>query len=139
MIDEAIGRQNNLIVEQVRSAHDAVVAIYRFGSTVTSVTRADSDVDVAVLTSQRMSPDAWFDLQEGLSAVLGREVDVLDLAVASPVLAVQVIAADRLIYDGDSIARGLFEDQALSGYARLNEERRGILERIAAEGTVYGR
>jgi hypothetical protein len=26
-----------------------------------------------------------------------------------------------------------------SAYARLNEERRAILERVAAEGTVYGR
>jgi hypothetical protein len=58
---------------------------------------------------------------------------------ASPVLAIQVIAGGRLLHDGDSQARGRFGDLTFGTYARLNEERRGILERIAAEGTVYGR
>jgi hypothetical protein len=54
-------------------------------------------------------------------------------------MAVQVIGGGQLVYDGDSDARGRFEDHALGAYARLNEERRGILDRVASEGTVYGR
>jgi len=53
-------------------------------------------------------------------------------------MAIQIITAGRLIYDGDPDERGRFEDRTFGAYARLNEERRGILERIAAEGTVYG-
>jgi hypothetical protein len=52
---------------------------------------------------------------------------------------VQVIGHGELVHDGDSAARGEFEDRVLGAYARLNEERRGILERVAREGTVYGR
>jgi hypothetical protein len=52
---------------------------------------------------------------------------------------VQVIAGGTLLFEGDGEARGRFEDRALGDYARLNEERRAILERIAREGTVYGR
>ncbi len=63
----------------------------------------------------------------------------MDLAVASPVMAIQVVARGELLYDGEPEARGRFEDRAFGAYARLNEERRGILERVAAEGTVYGR
>ena len=49
------------------------------------------------------------------------------------------MARGQLLYDGDSAARGRFEDLTFGLYARLNEERRGILERVRAEGTVYGR
>ncbi len=54
-------------------------------------------------------------------------------------LAIQIVAKGRLLFDGDAAARGGFEDRTFSAYARLNEERRGILERIATEGTVHGR
>ena len=48
-------------------------------------------------------------------------------------MAIQIITTGQLIYDG------LFEDRTFGAYVRLNEERRGILERIAADVTVYGR
>ena len=54
-------------------------------------------------------------------------------------MAIQAVAQGLLLYDGDSAARGKFEDLTFGSYARLNEERRGILERIAADGSVYGR
>jgi hypothetical protein len=63
----------------------------------------------------------------------------VDLRAASPVMAIQVIGKGRLLLDNDASARGRFEDLTYGVYARLNEERRGILERVAAEGTVYGR
>ena len=44
-----------------------------------------------------------------------------------------------MLLDNDASARGHFEDLTYGVYARLNEERRGILQRVAAEGTVYGR
>jgi hypothetical protein len=78
-------------------------------------------------------------LQETLAAQLGRDVDLIDLAGASTVMAMQVITGGRLLYDDASGLRDRFEDLTFSAYARLNEERRGILDRVAAEGTVYGR
>lgn len=127
------------IVEALRAARGDVIAVYRFGSTVSAATHRDSDIDVAVLTRERLSADSRFDLQERLAAALGHDVDLVDLGVTSPVLAIQIVAAGQVLYDGDSEARGLFEDRVFGAYARLNEERRGILDRIVAEGTVYGR
>lgn len=68
-----------------------------------------------------------------------QSVDLVDLRVASPVMAIQVIGTGRVLLDNDASARGRFEDLTYGVYARLNEERRGILQRVAAEGTVYGR
>jgi uncharacterized protein len=131
--------RHRLIVEELRHALDGVVAIYLFGSAALDSMHPSSDVDVAVLGHNRLTPAERFDLQERLAARVGSDVDLLDLATATPVMAIQVVTGGRVLYDGDTAARELFEDRTFGAYARLNEERRGILERIAEEGTIYGR
>jgi len=126
-------------VATICAALPEVQAVYHFGSTAAGSDGPDSDIDLAVLGPHALDPLARFDLQEQLAAAVGRSVDLVDLRAASPVMAMQVLATGRLLYDASPEARGLFEDRAFGSYARLNEERRGILERIAAEGTVYGR
>ncbi len=135
----SLQQQDDLIVATLRRALDGLIAVYRFGSTAHGTESAGSDTDIAVLTRTRIPADVRFDLQERLAASLGRDVDLVDLASASPVLAMQAVGRGLLLHDGDSESRGRFEDRTFGAYARLNEERRGILERIAAEGTVYGR
>lgn len=116
-----------------------VQAIYHFGSTATGTEGPDSDIDLAILGPYSLDPLVRFDLQEQLALALRRSVDLVDLRAASPVMVMQVLATGRLLHDAAPEARGLFEDRSFGTYARLNEERRGILERVAAEGTVYGR
>jgi len=134
-----LDREDHIIVGQLRQALQALIAVYRFGSSAEDATHPASDIDIAVLAGRRLTPTERFDLQEQLASRLGRDVDLVNLEAASPVLAIQVVAKGRLLFDGDAAARGGFEDRTFSAYARLNEERRGILERIATEGTVHGR
>jgi predicted nucleotidyltransferase len=138
-VTRGLEHENRAIVDLLRDAIDGLIAVYRFGSTVDGRTHQGSDTDVAVLARARLSPLVRFEIQERVAGRLGRDVDLVDLTAASPVLAIQVVAHGQLLYDGDAAARGRFEDLTFGTYARLNEERRGILERIAAEGTVYGR
>ena len=126
-------------VATIRAAMPDVQAIYRFGSMTAGTAGPDSDLDLAVLGPHPLDPMVRFDLQEQLASVVRRSVDLVDLRAASPVMAMQVLAAGELLHDSAPDLRGLFEDRAYGTYARLNEERRGILERVAAEGTVYGR
>jgi uncharacterized protein len=130
--------QNGVIVDHLRKALDGVIAVYRFGSTAHGTAGWTSDTDIAVLVRPGIPSSLRFDIQEQLAATLACDVDLVDLVGASPVMAIQVVAKGQLLYDGDSAARGQFEDLTFGTYARLNEERRGILERVAAEGTVYG-
>jgi predicted nucleotidyltransferase len=132
-------QEDRSLVDQLREAVDNLIAVYRFGSTAEGTSGPSSDTDVAVLARAPIPPAARFEIQERLASRLGHDVDLVDLSAASPVMAIQVIARGRLLYDGDSDARGHFEDLTFGTYARLNEERRGILERVAAEGTIYGR
>lgn len=131
--------QDQVIVDYLRQAVGGVIAAYRFGSTARGTATASSDTDIAILAPTRLAPEQRFETQEALAAKLGRNVDLVDLTAASTVMAMQVIAGGKLLYETDADARGRFEDYIFSAYARLNEERRGILDRVAAEGTVYGR
>lgn len=113
-------------------------AVYRFGSSVANADRTDSDVDLAILAARPLGAVERFDLQELLAAALRRDVDLVELRAASTVMASQIITTGVLLYEADAPARHVFEDFTYGRYARLNEERRGILERIAREGSVYG-
>lgn len=132
-------RDDQTAVTVIRSAVPDLIAIYLFGSSVAGEQWPESDVDLALLASTTLDPVVRFDLQERLAAALHQAVDLVDLRAASSVMAIQVIGRGRLLLDADASARGQFEDLTYGTYTRLNEERRGILERVAAEGSVYGR
>ena len=130
--------QDAVVVAVLRRALPELVAVYRFGSSATGTQGPDSDIDLAVLSPGRLAPRARFDLQEDIAAALRRPVDLVDLRAASSVMAIQVVSTGELLFDADPEARGRFEDFTYGIYARFNEERRGILQRISREGTVYG-
>jgi predicted nucleotidyltransferase len=121
------------------SAVPGLQAVYQFGSSVTGTEHPASDVDLAFLAAAPVDPLARFDVQQAVASAIHRDVDLVDLRAASSVMAMQVLSTGRLLHEADPVARGLFEDLTYGAYARLNEERRGILDRIAAEGTVHGR
>lgn len=121
--------------------HDAVpglIAVYRFGSTAHDQTHSKSDVDIAFLAAAPIDPTARFELQEHLAQRVGRDVDLVDLRSASTVMRMQVISTGLLLDSFDTGAKETFEDHTYSAYARLNEERRAILEQVRREGRVHG-
>lgn len=133
------GDRDAAAVRLLREALPDLVAAYRFGSSVGEAEHRESDLDFAFLAERGLDPLARFDLQERIASAVRRSVDLVDLRAASTVMAMQVVSTGRLIFQSDPARRGRFEDLTYARYARLNEERRGILERIAHEGTVHGR
>ena len=115
------------------------IVLYRFGSSVAGSLRAESDTDYAVLATRPLEAVERFDLQEDIARALRRSVDLVDLRRASVVLRMQVVASGVAVAVGDAVERERFEILTYASYARLNEERRAILEQIAEERTVYGR
>lgn len=123
----------------IREAVPGVVAVYRFGSTIRGEERADSDVDLAVLAVAPLDPVARFALQEELAVALRQNVDLVDLRRASTVMAMQVVSTGATIFVGDRPEQERFADYVFASYARLNEERRAILQQALREGTIHGR
>lgn len=111
--------------------------MYLFGSAASGESRRGSDVDLAVLLDKPLTGVQRFDLANGLAEVVGKDADLVDLGSASTVLRMQVIGNGRRLF-GAGVALEDFEDRVFADYARLNEERAGILADVRARGSVYG-
>ncbi|MFN2322299.1 MAG: nucleotidyltransferase domain-containing protein [Trueperaceae bacterium] len=108
------------------------------GSRARGGARFDSDVDLAVLADAPINVRDQLTLQADLEALLGADVDLVDLFDADDVLRVQVIEHGRVLFERTPADRARFEMHALSRYAHLQEERRGILEDVVRRGSIYG-
>lgn len=127
------------VLEMLRDAVPDLVAVYQFGSTVENSEHAESDLDVAILARRPLENlDRWT-LQEDLAVQLHRDVDLVDLRLASTVMQKEVVSRGVVLAEWDRTARQQFEMRVFSAYAMLNEERAGILEDVQARGRIYGR
>lgn len=126
------------LTEFLRQAIPDFIALYRFGSQTKGLARPDSDMDLAVLARHPIPAVRRFELAQELALQLHRDVDLVDLCTASTVMRMQIISTGQCLASPEEAARREFEMYTYSGYARLNEERRGILKRISASGLIYG-
>jgi uncharacterized protein len=128
---------DNALIEFARQAIPDLIALYRFGSQAKGNGRPDSDVDLAVLARHPIPALRRFELAQELAAQLHRDVDLVDLRTASTVMRMQVISTGECLFTVSDRLQGEFEDLVYSTYARLNEERREILNDVRTRGSVY--
>lgn len=126
------------IVAALRDGLPGLRAVYRYGSAGTDYERAESDVDLAVLADRPLAFDETLRLAAQLMRVTGREVDLNDLRRLPVTLRVQIVGGGRRLFAVDSTEADEYDARTLSDYARLNEERRGILEDVRRRGSIYG-
>jgi predicted nucleotidyltransferase len=122
----------------IRQAVPDAIALYVFGSRARGDATTESDVDLALLAPRALDSVARFELQERIASALHADVDLVDLRAASAVMRVQVLEHGRVLFERDVRQREEFEAHALSAYARLNEERRAILDDVRRSGRAHG-
>ncbi len=127
------------VVALLRENIPGLVALYQFGSAVAGGERPDSDIDLAFLAEEALDPVRRFTLASQAARMLGREVDLVELRRADPVLLAQVIGGGRLLDCANPGQVAAFETTALARYCALNEERRELLADIQARGRIYAR
>jgi len=96
-------------------------------------------VDVAVLARGPIPTEQRFHIAQELAIQLHRDVDLLDLRIASTVMRRQVLTTRQCLDTKNLQPKAEFEMYTYADYARLNEERRDLLKGIKARGLVYGR
>jgi predicted nucleotidyltransferase len=115
------------------------VAAYLCGSVARGQERADSDVDVAiVLTAGKPRSLGQLDevaaVEDDLTRLLGRSVDVVIMNGAPPDLAHRILVDRILLFESDRQRRIEFELQARNEYfdiaPMLQRYRRTVLERL---------
>ena len=103
--------------------------IYIFGSYAKNRERSNSDLDIAFLSDIKLDQYEIFLRAQKLAEEIKCEVDLVDLKKASTVFKVQIVQG-KLIYCSDKKIKEQFELDTLRKYAKLNEERVKILERV---------
>ena len=105
--------------------HPNIIALYRFGSSVTGTAGPLSDLDIAVLIKPSTARDRRsLDRRLALVAEIGEacrrsDVDVVLLDDAPPHLAYEIVTGGVLLYERDHHARVAFEARALQHYLDL--------------------
>ena len=125
-------------VGKLKAELPGLISVYRFGSFGTGYERPGGDLDLAVYAGGSLPTVGLWNLAQELASAVGRDVDIVDLAAASTVMRSQVIHDGHRVYCANTMACETFEDYVYSSYARLNEERREILQDILRRGSVYG-
>lgn len=110
--------------------------IILFGSTLTGKITSASDIDLAFLSRHKHTAYDVFMVSQKLADMLGREVDLVDLSKSSTVLQARVMSTGKVIYCSDETSRMLFHMLSLKKYARLNEERQVIMNKIVKGGSI---
>lgn len=121
----AINFQSHLITV-CRQYIPEIKLLYLFGSYASNQAQANSDIDLAVLLTKKISTVTRWEIQQKLALELNIDVDLIDLLSASTVMQNQIVNKGVCLYDtGDyKIA---FEMQVMSMYQHLNEERSSLL------------
>ena len=109
-----------------------------FGSEATAASRPDSDVDLAALFRTRPSQIDLLEARADLERVLAREVDLVDLAEASPILALQVLQKGRCVFGAGSARLAALQATLPSRTEDLRRVR-AAAESALVERVLHGR
>jgi uncharacterized protein len=100
---------------------ESVVLCYLFGSFARGEEHKESDIDIAVMFDKKVEKENFLKKEGRLISLFsgffpGREINVVNLEIASPLLRQNVILEGRLIYARNEDARILFQMDALRKY-----------------------
>jgi predicted nucleotidyltransferase len=105
-------------------------ALWVYGSEAKGTAGPRSDLDLGALFVRAAAPADLLDAAAELSVRLGRDVDVVDLDRASPILAMQVLRHGRLVNDANPRRRHDHFARTLSRYEDVKIIRRPMEEAL---------
>lgn len=121
----ALDRLPDAVREELRASFPErrLLGAWLYGSHASGRSRADSDVDIAVLCDTPLDPVALFDAGCRLAARLGADVDLVDLRRAGGLLRVEATHRGRAVVPPTTEAN-LFTTHALADHAAFARNRR---------------
>lgn len=112
--------------------------IYLFGSFARGEGREDSDIDLGIHTDEDITPYDLFIISNKLSFEVKRDVQIVDLRNIDTVFAAQIVGTREELYCEDEVLKANYNIRAFRDYAKLNEERKVVLDAIERDGKIYG-
>lgn len=114
-------------------------AVYLFGSEASGMSNDKSDVDIGILFEKHHLPsrDDLLDIEDNLTSLFRREVDLVVLNNASPIIRMQVLKKGKKIVEHNRKDVNFFFVRTLNEYDDLKQVR-SVIERSIERGRIYG-
>lgn len=122
--------------------HDKIVFAYIFGSYAKGNIREDSDIDIAIYLKDNIDTYEYLDMKMELSEVFKREVDLVILNDATPLLKYEIYKNNILLFTNDKSmenkykVKTLFEYNDMKRYLDLSYDK--TIERLKEEVSIDG-
>ena len=129
----------SVIIETVKelfSGKNGVQLVFVFGSAVQRRLGPESDIDIAVQFDRKPDPFYINHLKDLIAEKLKREVDLVVLNQASPILRMQVLKNGVLVYFSERMRYDQFFVDTINQYDDLKRVRRPGEESIL-KGRIY--
>jgi predicted nucleotidyltransferase len=120
-------------ISSILRGYPEIELAFLFGSYAGGTATAESDMDIAILCRQAPSFDRSQEIRSALCAGMKREVDLVVLNGASPILRMQVLKKGIILLDNASVYEDFFV-RTTGEYDDLKRVRNGIEERILRGG-----
>ncbi|HQN09822.1 MAG TPA: nucleotidyltransferase domain-containing protein [Thermoanaerobaculia bacterium] len=119
-----------MAIEDILPALEGASFALVFGSFGTERSRPESDLDLAVRYQKPLTQAQVLDLTHRVSEIAGRNVDLVDLGSADPIIAMQVLRYGRPLLVRDRAAFETFRMTTPSRYFDWKLSRRPVEERL---------
>ncbi|MBI1860123.1 MAG: nucleotidyltransferase domain-containing protein [Deltaproteobacteria bacterium] len=112
-----------------------VQLVILYGSQARGTETSGSDIDLAIAGERRFGPEELVEIQTRLSNSSGREIDLIDLNVATGTVFKEALVTGRILLNTDSelyariLSRLVFEEADFEPHRRrlLEEQRKKVL------------
>ncbi|HMQ46711.1 MAG TPA: nucleotidyltransferase domain-containing protein [Saprospiraceae bacterium] len=130
-----------LAIEFLQSQIPELIGVYLFGSYADGSFHAESDVDLAYLTSkpEKHSATQIWEWRLQLTQILNRSVDLVDLQASATDFRFLIVSLGKRIYTADVYQCDTFDMIAISMYQHFELERADLVKAIKERGYIYGR
>lgn len=111
--------------------------IYLFGSYAKNINRDESDIDIAVLLGTPMESREKYKYKMELVDLLGKEIDLIDLADANIILKHQIVTTGKNLFCRTNLEKDEFKYGVISCYYQYKEDIDIVKKSIKKRGHVW--
>ena len=114
-------------------------AIILFGSYARGTQNAESDIDIAIKTKNKINKKRLYEISNLLEDKLKKEVDLINLDEIGDTFRYEILINGKTLYCEDELKFELYKLDMYREFLDLNESRKMIIDNIKNGGDVYGK
>ena len=134
-IKETLNKIQEILIQKFNP-----LAIILFGSYARNSQNKDSDIDIAIISSNTDKKEIFYAKQK-LEETFMKDIDLVNLKDTnmSDGFRYEILMNGIVLYCSDSYKYELYKLDMFREYLELNESRQDIINRVKEGGTIYGK